>query len=195
MPEMNNNYNFDKGLEELLDFKSDRIQHSENFPSQKDGQDGEIRVGIKYKGKVLMGVKSNNVWHFTPMYTSNNIILQEKNTTKKDSLNLKAKINKKSNILTKIVTGTTHGSTGTWIDSSALTNVTGDNIISMTCAIEVSNVWYDVSNTLTSATDDPSYAQIRFTESTLKFGIQTNDASLQSMPYRAVIFYRNMNFS
>ena len=203
MSEANNNtvepltgsvdYSLNPDLSQILDPKSDRIQEHSEMPAPTDGHDGEIRLGVRFKNQVLMATKIDSEWYFSPMSTLSGLNKQD-NQNNMQNVRRGRRPAKKGNILPEVFTGTTHASTGTWMESAASTKVTGDNIISMSCSILASSIWYAVSNTLLSVTDDPGYANLRFVESNKKFGIQTNTSVLQSLPFRAIIFYRNKNF-
>ena len=194
MSEMNNNINLDSDLSQILDTKSDRIQFGSDMPAPEDGQDGEIRVGIRFKNKTLMATKVEGFWHFIPMMSINSL-LSEESVKPNVKLGSSRKPHRNSNILTEIVTGTTHAISGRWVASSALSYVTGDNIVGIVGSIELSNEWHSFGSTLAAVTDDPSYCSVKFKESDNTINVQTNDSSLQELPFRVVVFYRNKDFS
>ena len=178
-------FNLNPDMSQILDDKGSTIQSHPEMPSPTEGQDGEIRVGIRFKNQVLMATKVDGIWYFNPMSTLGNL---SADTTVKEAGKWKPTERapaKKGNILTEIFTGTTHASTSTYIYSDASTRITTNNIITIHCGILAVGIWYGSPNNSISAV---------FVDSTKKFGVASTSAGLTGKPYRAVIFYRNTNF-
>jgi len=53
--------------ETSVDDKQKKIEFSSTVPSNLDGEEGDIRIGINYKGKSLLAVKQSGGWMFAKL--------------------------------------------------------------------------------------------------------------------------------
>jgi hypothetical protein len=193
----NSDYNLNSDISQILDPKSDKIQYHPDLPSPNEGDNGEIRLGIRFKNQILMAAKIESEWYFTPMSTLSGLSREDKPQVIGSS-NKGRNSYKKGNILTQIDTGTTHASAGSWQGGTVFSHITTDNFIGITCSINdgaASDHWHDVG----VSEYTPSYVKseigdIYWDGVDKKLYIRVNSTAFQSKPFRAIIFYRNKNF-